>query len=1077
MLDYFQLIGLKWSETRSEILQQALKDKRYEWSKRKIFNADAARNLSMYEEIKRTLLNEDQRREHARECEELERKRRNQLTKQLENAVRLQAGGQKQLTLKQFQYLVGEFSADLVEKDIRDAADRQGLSIGTASAAPHINAVEYLDGVTFQGTVQILQELKIDDLYAFLEGSEHTNLVDLMRRSRDAMKEWRHRPVDRQRTLNEELLGKCLIIFKDGQQRKRYDNSLRRHKLHTLLEDDIRFAQDAETGRFIPESRRSLLEKSEQAGFERDFVEKFLDAWERPKVSPEDQTKIDCLAKAVRQAIAKDELKNAGQRVDEIRHINSKVPEIEELQQRIEARRDLREHILHLESVLKNDNNERDIVEAWSKLQSRERHAAVEGWRDRIRMAEERVKLHDAAANRLAEQPSEHRDRELIRLVRDPKRLDSNDPGIVHLKVEVDEARKREAQIMRLQTAVSTADSTTGVEDQIVKCADVLPAGYEYALQPRVALAMALAVPEDNDDRIAAAWEQFQKSTLRLRNPDTLERCRQALRRQDGTATIRKLTHGLCETDDRAIVAAWDRAELEAARAPRDVVQLWLTANRNVQVLDKLQSDLRLLDDGELSETDFARTADGLPAEYRFELIDRVALARELAQPKPREARLADLWNAVEGTAAEPRLRPTATQCRLAARRGKALDELHRLPAEISEDVDRKLTALWKSAELHASPQAAPFAERARMASERVDCLDKIEKIAAKVNLGMCPESDLAAAAEGLPSDYPYGLSHRVQLACALAADPLSDLAVAGAWDRVQRTDDAPQTDAVLAVCRRALERCAAMARFRAIPEDLPLDETDQRWIALPIESLNQCHDAQGIVQRRAVAAKRYSAWKKLTSALVHDRYDKVRIQRLATDPSLRAYPPLEEIRDEIDAIIESAAALDALVSALEDDDHEAFNASFDPDLVREHIDAFSAHYDALRRFGAAWVDSQLSFHAESPHWQEYDVRIPFSCQPLEMVERFLVATDSQRFPVAADDETLPSTRNDIHEMGGAIVERPAPGESLYVSIWPEIKLHDKLRLVGSAHHVGPLTVPAVVEPDAQPRPWYKKIF
>jgi hypothetical protein len=261
--------------------------------------------------------------------------------------------------------------------------------------------------------------------------------------------------------------------------------------------------------------------------------------------------------------------------------------------------------------------------------------------------------------------------------------------------------------------------------------------------------------------------------------------------------------------------------------------------------------------------------------------------------------------------------------------RQKAWAKFAKLPAEISEPVDRQLVETWNEALFTGFALAEPQRQRVAEARRRVQVLDRLRHLVQRTagTISLEGEKGLASLAARLPADYAHGLRQRVELArrrvLAYArlerelAAPSSEAAIAEAWRGLVHA----KGEALVGIewgmrIGLAEERASIFQALAAIPRRAPLDQRDQRVLEAWNEQLMAgCPEADRWRPLHQMATVRKEVLKRLQAAVASQ--DDAGIVQWGKKRCLAKYPLPEPW---IAAIAEAGERLDradALLAAL----------------------------------------------------------------------------------------------------------------------------------------------------------------
>jgi hypothetical protein len=235
--------------------------------------------------------------------------------------------------------------------------------------------------------------------------------------------------------------------------------------------------------------------------------------------------------------------------------------------------------------------------------------------------------------------------------------------------------------------------------------------------------------------------------------------------------------------------------------------------------------------------------------------------------------------------------------------RQKAWGKFAKIPAEISEPVDRQLVEAWNEPVFAGFALAEPQRQRVIEARRRVQILDRLRHLVQRTagKLTLEEEKGLAGLAARLPPDYAHGLRRRTELArrrlLAYAqlerelAAPTSEAAIVEAWQGLVQAKGEPLVSIEWGIrIGLAEERAAIFRALSAIPRRAPLDERDQRVL----EAWNQqimagCPEADKWRPLQQMALVRQEVLKRLQAAI--ESQDDLAIVQWGKKRCLAKYP------------------------------------------------------------------------------------------------------------------------------------------------------------------------------------------
>jgi hypothetical protein len=446
------------------------------------------------------------------------------------------------------------------------------------------------------------------------------------------------------------------------------------------------------------------------------------------------------------------------------------------------------------------------------------------------------------------------------------------------------------------------------------------------------------------------------------------------------------------------------------------------------------------------------------------------------------ERRVADAWLRLQQAGGHPEAARHRPEGERAVARADCLDRLRAVADAANEDGDRAFTGTWQETLLQGCAEAVPLRPRLDEARRRLAILGRLERAVAA---GDGEEAIVAAFAE-LPADYCPRLRPRVELARrrldglrevreALAATPVSDEAVADAWDAASALGAAPAEGKIVERCLLAVRRRDRLRRLRAVVANLPADGQDEGLLAEWDDALfADCADSEPLRRRHELARARSGAWHELEAAL--SAADLTRLPELAAGPLLIDYPPYERRRGEIAALVRTALDLRRVTDRLDGDDPRAFDDEADRAFVAAHPELFADRREHIASPFRAWeIDAVRLTPSETPCLLSDGTRtvsVHFAWRPAQKIKHCLIAVDRSRFLEAPceSDGPLRITQEDYRNAGGGfLLVAPKGAAQLFVTIWPIIDLQ-WLEMAGPPLHLGPIPLIRLPAPLPEPR-------
>lgn len=414
-----------------------------------------------------------------------------------------------------------------------------------------------------------------------------------------------------------------------------------------------------------------------------------------------------------------------------------------------------------------------------------------------------------------------------------------------------------------------------------------------------------------------------------------------------------------------------------------------------------------------------------------------------------------------------------------ALRRDACLAALACVPREPTEAADRAFLAAWQDDVLAGASEAEPFRPRLNTARMRVQVLDELT---AALDAG----ADEAAVecAGRLPRFYTHdaGRARRVDEArarlrlCAvlrstLATRPLSDLAVAAAWEDYTRAGGTLADPVQHERCLLAVRRRQALSTLRQATPGLPVDLADANVLLCWREGdLGDCPDVTAHERQRVDEARRRSAlWHDLEEAL--RRGDPREVERFLASPLLAGYPPLTRRRPEIDALLRQGAAVGHLLDVLRSHRTDDAPVALDLSPIAAHPRLFLPLAEPVRAMLAREVGRARLRSLADPEvlagpadgWGVVVRWGGWTWATFGLGERTCrVAIDPDRFFDRPDGvNTLPVKERAFGAAGGLALTAPAGARHLCVTVWPVLRLAAlNVEAAGPPLHLGPIAAP-----------------
>ncbi len=325
-------------------------------------------------------------------------------------------------------------------------------------------------------------------------------------------------------------------------------------------------------------------------------------------------------------------------------------------------------------------------------------------------------------------------------------------------------------------------------------------------------------------------------------------------------------------------------------------------------------------------------------------------------------------WKQLVALGGHPETDSHRSQIERILQREFAWNSFAAVPAAMNETTDAALVQAWNEPLFVGWKKAEAQRPRVAAAARRLQLVTELERLAA-LPTNISTEDDLYRAAADLPTGYGLRLQPRLKLAHdrlhAVAHlkralhEPVSDLAVAEAWERLEQVDARPLvSSSTRARASLAAERANLLRILKQIPHDYPIDQApqlDRRLLSTWNDALlAECHDAAPWRAACKAAARRKTALEEMKAAIAAG--DKTRVAELAGEDCLEGYPlPGDWARVAKTALAE-LRTLRHLLGTLKNNDRAGFQKAFDARVLRRHPHEF-AHY---RGRIEEWIAAQM---------------------------------------------------------------------------------------------------------------------
>lgn len=445
---------------------------------------------------------------------------------------------------------------------------------------------------------------------------------------------------------------------------------------------------------------------------------------------------------------------------------------------------------------------------------------------------------------------------------------------------------------------------------------------------------------------------------------------------------LAELNRAVAAGDERAMQRLYDRKLLDDYPKARQAVAVAKLAAQALPVIDELERAHKAHDwrklvrqwdthekllRGRKSAERFATEAANW--RQRNQLCDAVLAL--LKQPHCDAAALDAVWRQLVALGGHPETTVHRPHIERILQRELAWTSFAAVSRTPSETHDAALIKAWNEPLFAGWKQAEAERPLVAAAAKRLEIVAELERLAAQP-AGMSNEEALFHAAAGLPAGYGLRQQPRLKLAHdrlhAMAhlkralQDPVSDLAVAAAWERLEQVQ--AQTLASSHVRARALvavERAAVLHILKQIPHDYPVEQApqqDPRLLSTWKGSLlAECHDADPwrVTHEKAVA--RHAALEEMRTAIAAG--DKTRVAELAGESCLEGYPLPADWARMAKGALADLRTLRHLLSTLKRKDHAAFREAFDARVLDRHKKDFAPYHALIGQ----WLAEMLTSH------------------------------------------------------------------------------------------------------------------
>ncbi|HVX10963.1 MAG TPA: hypothetical protein VHC22_07280 [Pirellulales bacterium] len=340
-----------------------------------------------------------------------------------------------------------------------------------------------------------------------------------------------------------------------------------------------------------------------------------------------------------------------------------------------------------------------------------------------------------------------------------------------------------------------------------------------------------------------------------------------------------------------------------------------------------------------------------------------------LKRPDCDATTLDSTWRKLVALGGHPELDTQRAQIEKVLQRELAWASFAAVPRTPCETNDVALVKAWNEPLFAGWKQAEAQRSLVVAASKRLEIVAELGHLAAQ-SASMATEDALMRAAGGLPTGYGLHLQPRLRLAHdrlhslghlkRTLQEPVSDLAVAEAWERLEKLDAQGLVSShVRARAAVSAQRAAILHILKQIPPNYPAEQAPQQDLRLLTtwndSLLAECHDADPWRATHRRAVERHAVLERMKAAMAAG--DKMKMAELAGESCLEGYPlPGDWARVAKGALAE-LSTLRHLLGTLKRKDDAAFHAAFDARVLRRHAVEFAPYERQI----AAWVGEALA--------------------------------------------------------------------------------------------------------------------
>ena len=428
-----------------------------------------------------------------------------------------------------------------------------------------------------------------------------------------------------------------------------------------------------------------------------------------------------------------------------------------------------------LQVLQKNPCSDIAVAEAWEELQKAGGHPDAQRYESIARLSLQRGHCL-SRIRQIQDKNDEPSDREWVRIWDDGLLGPCHDA--IPFRSRWLEAKRRVEIVENIHRAVLQVEQGRAEEEEIVRVAQGLSAGYRFRLADRLETAKERVKARDafyvawhanprSDLKLADAWEAWQKAGGRISvSPQERQEAETAVQRARRLRAIMKVmaqdTHD--ETADRNMLSHWDEALLANSPDAKPYLPRIRLAQDRIPKLDSLRKAIQRVDairkrkqpvqrieDGEAAIAAAADALDDLDKNYirrscSQEQLERIAQARRRAEctkklaaaiSEDSDRQIARCWRELQNAGGDPAAEPWRDRAEKAKWRSKGLERFKdALDANLPIDKKyQRIVQLWDEYQLDESKDACssqhngrPYSELVNSAREWLDLSQEFQK-------------------------------------------------------------------------------------------------------------------------------------------------------------------------------------------------------------------------------------------------------------------------------------------------------------------------------------------------------------